>query len=448
MGIFDSLVQGEESGMPTGILNQSGWRGALEGNNAMMNIGLGILANNSGNYGSAMAALGKGAQQGVQNTQTSRQAQQQAALYKLKMAQAQKELEDADKLNKYGAEFKTKYPELAGYYDIDPKGAYKMANPQASGADPYTEVIFDDQGQGWLNNRRETDASKVLSPIMINGKPFIGARQSPELAGRIKGAEAQAGAAWKPNTNVDGMVLTDEQVSNMARGGQPAPFTQSAPQQMPQQSLQPYGIPPQLGGGIRVPTKLDIKQGEANIDVKKATDLIAAEDATKSRLDLPKMVAQSNNTIKLVDDLIAHKGLDTATGLSSKIDPRNYIAGTDATNFNIRLDQLKGQQFMEAYQTLKGGGQITEVEGKKATDAISRMNTAGSKDEFVKAAREFQDVIKTGVNRAKMKAGGNIMPSNEKMPTKQQKSVLKGQVYKGHKFLGGDPSNAANWVKQ
>jgi hypothetical protein len=97
MGIFDSLVQGEESGMPTGILNQSGWRGALEGNNAMMNIGLGILANNSGNYGSAMAALGKGAQQGVQNTQTSRQARMQQAIYKMKLDDAKKALEQQQK---------------------------------------------------------------------------------------------------------------------------------------------------------------------------------------------------------------------------------------------------------------------------------------------------------------------------------------------------------------
>jgi hypothetical protein len=97
MGIFDSLMPGEESGMPTGILNQSGWRGALEGNNAMMNIGLGILANNSGNYGSAMAALGKGAQQGVQNTQTSRQAQMQQAMYKMKLEEAKKALEQQQK---------------------------------------------------------------------------------------------------------------------------------------------------------------------------------------------------------------------------------------------------------------------------------------------------------------------------------------------------------------
>ena len=101
MGIFNSLMQGETGGMPdsipTGILNQTGWQGALEGNNPLLNIGLGILANNSGNYGSAMAALGKGTQQGIKDTQASRQAQQQAALYKLQLAKAQKDMEDQKK---------------------------------------------------------------------------------------------------------------------------------------------------------------------------------------------------------------------------------------------------------------------------------------------------------------------------------------------------------------
>jgi hypothetical protein len=101
MGIFDSLVEGEQGGMPTGILNQSGWRGALEGNNPMMNIGLGILANNQGNYGSAMAALGKGAQQGVQNTQTSRQAQMQQAIYKMKLDEAKRALEQQKKQEEF-----------------------------------------------------------------------------------------------------------------------------------------------------------------------------------------------------------------------------------------------------------------------------------------------------------------------------------------------------------
>jgi len=33
------------------------------------------------------------------------------------------------------------------------------------------------------------------------------------------------------------------------------------------------------------------------------------------------------------------------------------------------------------------------------------MNTSNSQEEYTKAAREFQDIIRSGINRAKQKAG-------------------------------------------
>lgn len=101
----------------------------------------------------------------------------------------------------------------------------------------------------------------------------------------------------------------------------------------------------------------------------------------------------------VLDMALKHPGLPTATGMQGTLDPRNYLPGTDATNFRSVLDQIKGSAFMQAYQNLKGGGQITEVEGKKATDAIARLNTAQSTPEFVKALKEFKEVIDAGRSR-------------------------------------------------
>lgn len=379
---------------------------------ALIQAGLGILAGNNGRQ-PVGATIGQGLLGGVAGYQQNLQAQQEAEMRKQQMdmqnqqfAFKQKEydreqsqfdltegaIRDASKNN----------PELAPYFRLDPKAAMKAANPQlyANSVDPYTEVIYDESGKGWLNNRRETDPNKVLSPIMINGKPFIGAKQSPDLAGRIKGAEARAASDYKPNTDIEGKVYTDTQVSDMARGA----------------------------SGVVIPTKAEQEAAK-----------IVAESTAKSKIDLPITIAQAEDTVKLVDDLLASKGFESAVGLSSKLDPRNYIAGTDAKDFNIRLDQLKGKQFLEAFETLKGGGQITEVEGKKATDAISRMNTSATEEEFKKAAREFQDVVRNGLNRAKLKAGGdgNIMPKNEQMPsntyTSLPKKAPKGQIVRNPK---------------
>jgi hypothetical protein len=124
-----------------------------------------------------------------------------------------------------------------------------------------------------------------------------------------------------------------------------------------------------------------------------------AKTEVERRLEAPEVVQQGLQTIQLVDDLVQSPGFKQAVGASRLLGVQN-IPGTSAKDFDVRLEQLKGQQFLQAFETLKGGGQITEVEGKKATDAISRMNASSSEPEFKKAAREFQDVIRIGVERA------------------------------------------------
>lgn len=134
-----------------------------------------------------------------------------------------------------------------------------------------------------------------------------------------------------------------------------------------------------------------------------------AKLTTESRLDAPKAIAQAEETIRLVDDLLKAPGFKQAVG-GSRLLGIQKIPGTAAKDFDVRLDQLKGQQFLQAFESLKGGGQITEVEGKKATDAIARMDAAGSEAEFTKAAREFQAVIRTGMERAKKAQSGAAAP--------------------------------------
>jgi hypothetical protein len=88
------------------------------------------------------------------------------------------------------------------------------------------------------------------------------------------------------------------------------------------------------------------------------------------------------------------------------------VPGTAASDFQTRFDQIKGGAFLQAFETLKGGGSITNIEGEKGTAALNRMSIAQSEKEFVQAAREFQDVIRAGVQRAQAKVPGAAPASN------------------------------------
>ena len=127
--------------------------------------------------------------------------------------------------------------------------------------------------------------------------------------------------------------------------------------------------------------------------------------------DLPLIEENSNYAIKLIDDIIEHPGLKSVVGAKNILSGaapmllgRDPVAGSDAADFKARLDQIKGKQFLEAFQSLKGGGHITEIEGEKATQAISRMKTSQSEKEFIAAAREFKGIVQQGMNRARNKA--------------------------------------------
>jgi hypothetical protein len=85
-----------------------------------------------------------------------------------------------------------------------------------------------------------------------------------------------------------------------------------------------------------------------------------------------------------------------------------FVPGTDAANFMGYLDQINGAAFLQAYTILKGTGPIATKEGERATAAVTRMKTSLSEDEFITAAREFQDAIRKTAQAAQKKAGGAL----------------------------------------
>ena len=141
-----------------------------------------------------------------------------------------------------------------------------------------------------------------------------------------------------------------------------------------------------------------------------------AKNQVLRETQLPKVLDTAAQTIAEVDALIGkrdangvllkgqkpHPGFANAVGAGL---PLRYIPGTSESDFQTRFDQIKGGAFLQAFETLKGGGSITNIEGEKGTAALNRMNLAQSEPEFVQAAREFQGIVRTGMDRAKKLAG-------------------------------------------
>lgn len=170
-----------------------------------------------------------------------------------------------------------------------------------------------------------------------------------------------------------------------------------------------YSFDPASGG---VTGQLSSPQTEIDAAARKAAATTAAkteaEKTTEARLDLPRVEQNVSESVAVIDQLLEHEGLPYITGLYSKAP---IVPNTSQAAASALAEQVQGQTFLQAYQTLKGGGQITEVEGRKAEAAIARLNRAQKTEDYQAALRDLRDVLTRGLERAR-KSGGGTAPAD------------------------------------
>jgi hypothetical protein len=194
------------------------------------------------------------------------------------------------------------------------------------------------------------------------------------------------------------------------------------------------GNQPITATGNTVPVSAMNRPGMSPKDLSEANKAIYTKSEEQRQADLKKLPAaieQANNAIKTIDDMIGdarlndkgeivyqkydpvskkwvegkqpHGGFENFVGATYF--PKSYFPGTDSASFEPLYNSLKGQAFLDAFERIKGGGQITEIEGQKATDALLKLNKAQNEKDFIKYAREFQENLQRGMELAKNKAG-------------------------------------------
>lgn len=145
----------------------------------------------------------------------------------------------------------------------------------------------------------------------------------------------------------------------------------------------------------------------------KAEGTKAGEAAADAKTALPNIIAQSQQSLDLIHSIMTDPALPSITGMVQGRLPPMSQAGTDLA---VKIEQLQGKTFLEAFASLKGGGAITEREGQAAQEAIARLNRAQSTDAYIQALNELAQIIQTGMARAQAKAGQNV-PAAEAAPT-------------------------------
>ena len=119
------------------------------------------------------------------------------------------------------------------------------------------------------------------------------------------------------------------------------------------------------------------------------------------QLGVQKEVFSSQRLISGIDQLLADPALGQGLGIEGFLRKPLAELGLDEETARVRakIDQVRGDVFLSAFATLKGGGQITELEGTKAEQAQARLSTAQSEEDFRDALNELKFYTELGIRR-------------------------------------------------
>lgn len=157
-------------------------------------------------------------------------------------------------------------------------------------------------------------------------------------------------------------------------------------------------------------------------DIRTETDYIIVDQAGRPVGTIPRRVAEgqiekavgeaegkrltkaesalddANMILSLIDQVLNHPRLHTATGPLGVVLSR--IPGTDAIAIQSMLDQIRGQVFLQAFDRLRGSGQISNIEGVKAEQARARLDSRMDIKDFREALQELRDITVQARERA------------------------------------------------
>lgn len=195
-------------------------------------------------------------------------------------------------------------------------------------------------------------------------------------------------------------------------------------------SMQPFQLGEMGGGKVvfnratgqyeQATSAAEEAAGAGQIAGATAAGKVSGEAGAQAQIDLPRVRDNANQALKTIDSFEKHPGFKYVFGWDS-VAPT--IAGSSQAGALSYYDQIKGKTFLEAFNSLKGAGQITEVEGQKATDAIARLNRAQSENDAKVALADLREVIEAGRTRAEKKAG-----AEPQKPTKRIRVDAQGNV--------------------
>lgn len=344
----------------------------------LLQLGTGIASSSARN---PLTAVGQGFQYAQQQGQQTGESRMRGELFRQQIDERRRKAAAQQKISEIMADPNRRGELPAALAELDAGAAVNHMLGREDKADQ----------RAWQDKR---DAEDRNFRMQLQGMNFAQQRQLLELKNQME----QAGGGRFSNQPI---YVTDDQGNTRVM----------------QLNQNGKAILTQMPEGVKVApnlNKVDIGTGTVLVDPRTgqvqntiAKDVAGAEAQKKigeaqgqNTVQAPNALAKGEQTLQLIEKIRNHPGLSGAVGWEVNLpDMLTAPAGSQTRNFITLLEQAQGQQFLQAFETLKGGGQITQPEGEKATQAIARMQRAQSEESFHQALKDYEDVVRAGMER-------------------------------------------------
>lgn len=304
------------------------------------------------------------------------------------------------------------------------------AGPQVNIADRYNQGVK--EGYSLADVLGQQDARQHIGPALqrdkgalaqlLLGDPQMGLEVQKILTKEDgNGNEFGLNMIW--GTDPDGNTVAFQ--ANKGGGVRPVQFPKGVKPTpgMSFQDMGTYVLPVNSKSGVPgAPMPKDVAGAE--------TQKAYGKGLGEAQTNLPQIESSANMMLGSIDSLLNDPYLPNMVG---PVNSRLPNLSGDAARVQSKIDQIQGQSFLQAFNQLRGGGQITEVEGQKATAAINRLNAAQNIEDYRAALGELRDIVNGAVTRARRQAGGapqEALPSGNIMSSDPQV----GQAVNGYKI--------------
>lgn len=148
-----------------------------------------------------------------------------------------------------------------------------------------------------------------------------------------------------------------------------------------------------------------------DLNANKAAGTKFGQNTGSAQFDLPAAQLSTEQTLKAIQDVRNQsKGMDeqfgNIMGVPQQILPT--LPASERAKFQVETNRLINRTFLEAREVLRGGGQVTDFESRKAEGAISNLEEAmarGDKALFNKSLNDLEQAVKDGYAKLQSQAG-------------------------------------------